>query len=93
MATRKVTFTLDEDTLGRIDRTAARLRTSKSQVVREAIAEYAARAGRLLDAERDRLLAVYDRVTSAIPERPAAEVDREVAAVRQARRRGTRDPL
>jgi Ribbon-helix-helix protein, copG family len=85
MAT-KMTFTLDAETAARIDRTAARLGTSKSGVVREAVREYAARVGRLSDEERQRLLAAFDDVVPRIPARPAAVVDREIAAVRAARR-------
>jgi hypothetical protein len=47
-------FTLDEQTVARIGKTAARLGISKSQLVREAVREYAARVGRqviLLDTE------------------------------------------
>jgi hypothetical protein len=92
MAT-KMTFTLDAETAARIDRTAARLGTSKSGVVREAVREYAARVGRLSDEERQRLLAAFDDVVPRIPARPAAAVDREIAAVRSARRgAGRRSP-
>jgi hypothetical protein len=89
MAT-KMTFTLDAETAARIDRTAARLGVSKSGVVREAVREYAARVGRLSDEERRRLLATFDQVVPRIPARPAATVDREIAAVRAARRGGGR---
>jgi hypothetical protein len=89
MAT-KMTFTLDAETAARIDRTAARLGVSKSGVVREAVREYAARVGRLSDEERRRLLATFDQVVPRIPARPAAAVDREIAAVRAARRGGGR---
>ena len=45
MAPLKMTFSLDERTAAQLTRTAERLQTSKSAVVREAVAEYAARAG------------------------------------------------
>jgi hypothetical protein len=90
MGTTKMTFTLDDDTAARIDRTAARLGTSKSGVVREAVREYSARVGRLSDEERRRILDVFDDVTPRIPARPAADADREIAAVRRARRAGGR---
>ena len=51
---------LDEGTVRRIERTADRLGIPKSAVVREAVAEYAVRAGRLTDEERDRLLTAFD---------------------------------
>ena len=86
----KVTFTLDEQTVARLGRTAKQLSMPKSQVVREAIGEYSARIGRLGEEERLRLLRTFDEVVPAIPERPAAEVDREIEQVREARRTGGR---
>ncbi len=85
-----MTFALDEETAARIERVAARLRTSKSGVVREAVREYAARVGRLSDEERRRMLAVFDDVVDRIPRAPAAHADRELEAVRKARRAGGR---
>jgi len=82
----KVTFTLDNDTVARIDRTAARLGVSKSGLVREAVREYAARIGKLSQTERRRMLEVFDAVLARIPKRPADHVDRELAALRRARR-------
>jgi hypothetical protein len=86
----KRTFTLDDETAARIDRTAARLGLSRSRVVREAVREYAARVGQLSDDERRRLLGVFDDLLARIPARPAAETDREIAALRRARRAGGR---
>jgi Ribbon-helix-helix protein, copG family len=86
----KMTFTLDDRTAERIDRTAERLGIPKSGVVREAVREYAARAGSLSEGERLRLLDVFDTVVGRIPRRPAAAVDREIAAVRRARSQGGR---
>jgi len=82
----KVTFTLDERTVARLRRAAEQLSMPKSQVVREAIGEYSARIGRLGEEERLRLLLTFDEVVPAIPERPAAEVEREIREVREARR-------
>ncbi len=90
MATPKATFSLDRETLETLARTAARLRRSKSEIVREAIADYALRVGRLSEAERVRQLSTFDEVTEAIPPRPASEVDRELAELREARRAGGR---
>lgn len=90
MASGKMTFTLDDETVQRIARTAVRLGLSKSGVVREAVRDYAARVGRLSEAERLRMLAVFDEVLARIPGRPASEVDREIEAARQARRGGGR---
>lgn len=85
-----MTFTLDAPTAERIDRTAERLGMSKSKVVREAISEYAARAGRLSESERVRLLAVFDELVPRIPPRARKEVDAEIAEIRRARRTGGR---
>ena len=85
-----MTFTLDEATADRIDRTAERLRVPKSGVVRQAIREYAARVGMLSESERLRLLEVFDRVLAGIPSRPLEEVEQEIAALRGARREGGR---
>lgn len=86
----KMTFTLDQDTADCIDRTAERLGIPKSGVVREAVAEYAARAGRLSERERLRMLKVFDDVVARIPKGPARAADREMAAIRRARRKGGR---
>jgi predicted transcriptional regulator len=83
----KVTFTLDDATVDQLRRTAARIRKPQSRVVREAIAEYAARAEKLHDDERQRMLAVLDRAMRRPPSRPAAEVEAELREIRAARRR------
>jgi len=86
----KMTFTLDRETADRIDKTARRLGLPKSGVVREAVAEYAARAGRLGEAERLRMLRVLDGVIRRPATRPQADVEREITEVRTARRTGGR---
>lgn len=90
MASVKMTFSLDRTTAARIDQTAQRLGKAKSEVVREAVADYAARVGRLSEGERRELLRSFDRLVPAIPKRPAAEVDTELAELRRARRAGGR---
>lgn len=85
-----MTFSLDSETIARLETTAERLRQPKSQVVREAIADYAARADRLSEQERLRLLRVLDESLGRIPARPASEVDRELQGLREARRSGGR---
>jgi predicted transcriptional regulator len=94
MAQIKVTFTLDEQTIRRLENSARRARKPKSAVVREAIADYHARIGRLSEAERLRLLTAIDQIASRpVPQRAASDVDDEIAAVRQARRgSGRRHP-
>ena len=57
----KVTYSLDDATVRRIRRAAERLGKPRSQVVREAVAEYDARTDRLSEAERLRMLDVLDR--------------------------------
>ncbi len=83
----KVTFTLDDQTVDRLRRTAARLARPQSYVVREAIKEYEARSTKLSDEERARMLAILDRIVQEPPTRTAAEVDRELDEIRAARRR------
>jgi len=86
----KVTFTLDDATVAEIRRTAKRLGVPQSQMVREAVAEYAARADRVSERERLRTLAVLDRLRAAPASRPAGAVDAELRAIRRARRAGGR---
>jgi len=86
----KMTFTLDDETVARLRRSADRLRKPQSAVVREAIEEYAARIGRLSDKERRRLLHAFDTRVPAIPARPATQVTAEIRAVRAVRRQGGR---
>ena len=86
----RMTFSLDEATVGRIRRTADRLGKAQSHVVREAVADYAARTDRLSERERLRILEVLERVRRANPARSTEEVDAEMQSVRAARRRGGR---
>ena len=86
----RVTFSLDDATVAQIRRTAARLRKPQSHVVREAVADYAARADRLSDAERRHALGVLERLREAKATRPAADVERELRAIGAARRTGGR---
>ena len=86
MATVKVTFTLDGDTIARLGATAERLAIPKSAVVREAIRDFSDRAGRLSERERRRLLEAFDRLVPGIPKHPLRDVERELAELRRARR-------
>ena len=90
MATTKVTFTLDEDTIARLGAAAERLAKPKSEVVRQAIRDFSERAGRLSERERRHLLEAFDRLVPAIPARPLRDVERELAELRRARRAGGR---
>lgn len=86
----KFTFVFDEPTAAALKATAARLGKSQSLVVREAVAEYAARAGRLTDAERRRMLAAIDAMVRRAPTRAGRDVQSEISDVRRARRAGGR---
>jgi predicted transcriptional regulator len=90
MATSKVTFILDEETVHRIDDAAVRLAKPKSQVVREAVADYHSRIGRLSESERKRMLKIFDALVPAIPSRPRREAEAELREIRRARRSGGR---
>ncbi len=87
---KKVTFTLDEETIRRLQLASEGLGKPKSEVVREAIADYHDRLGRLSEAEKARMLRIVDELLPRIPLRTARQVDREIAAVRDARRSGGR---
>lgn len=90
MATVKMTFSLDEETAVYLRATAERLARPKSQVVREAIRDYAQRADRLSAAERRKMLSLFDELVPLIPARPEEEVEAELAAIRSARHGGGR---
>jgi len=90
MASVKATFTLDPETVARLDQTAERLQRSKSEIVREAVRDYSDRCDRLGEAERRRMLSAFDELVPRIPKRPASAVDAELAEIRDARRGGGR---
>ena len=66
MASTKMTFSLDEPTAARLNQASASLHKPKSEIVREAIRDYAERMGRLSEVERIRLLGVFDEVVAGI---------------------------
>jgi predicted transcriptional regulator len=86
----KVTFTLDDETVARLRQAAERLNRPQSQVVRDAVRDFADRVGRLSEHEQRRMLAALDAIGGRKPTRAAAAVDRELAAIRAARRSGGR---
>jgi len=86
----KVTFTLDEKTVAKLDDASRQLEKPKSEVVREAVNEYHARMGRLSEGERQRILRVLDELAPLVPNRTRADVDRELLAIRLSRRTGGR---
>ena len=87
---KKVTFTLDDITIHRLSMASERFRKPKSEVVRDAIADYHDRAGKLSEVERQRMLRVVRELVPTIPKRPLKEVEDEIEAVRSARRAGGR---
>ena len=93
MATRKETYTQDAETVSLIADAAERLARPKSQIVREAVADYHSRIDRLSETERRRMLKVFDTMLPLIPSRPQAEVDAELREIRRARRSGGRRSL
>jgi hypothetical protein len=90
MATTKVTFTLDDVAVSRLQEAAARLALPKSEIIREAILEFYERMGRLSERERLGMLRAFDQFVPKIPARPARDVDRELAELHKARRTGGR---
>jgi len=90
MAAVKVTFTLDQPTLARLHDASSRLARTRSEVVREAILDYYERIGRLSERERLEMLRRFDEMVPKIPSRSPAQVGRELAELRRARRLGGR---
>jgi predicted transcriptional regulator len=86
----KLTFSVDEATARALRQTAERLNKPQSLVVREAVAEYAAHAGRLTEAERRRMLKTIDDISKRPASRPQAAADREVREIRRTRRQAGR---
>lgn len=83
---KKVTYTLDDETVADLERIAERLSKPKSQVVREAIELYRQEMGRLTGEERDEMLQTFDRMVAKIPKRGRGEVEKELEEIRRARK-------
>jgi predicted transcriptional regulator len=86
----KATFTFDDETISTLRKTAQRLAKPQSVIVRDAIREYGARAGRLSEEERRQMLRSIDAFLSQPPDRSRAAVESELRQVRATRRRGGR---
>jgi predicted transcriptional regulator len=86
MASKKVTFTLDQETVRRIESAAEILKKAKSQIVREAVSQFHERIGKVTEAERLRRLRVLDEIAARPPTRSQEEVDSELRENRRARR-------
>ena len=90
MAATKVTFTLDSNTIRLLQDAATRLDLPKSEIVREAVADFHERIGRLSERERRQLLGAFDDLVPRIPRRPLAQVRNELGEIRRSRRAGGR---
>ena len=86
----KVTHSLDDATVQRIRRIAEQLGNPQSQVVREAVADFAARADRLSEIERLRMLKVIEGIREAPPTRSREETKAELREIHASRRMGWR---
>ena len=84
----KLTFSLDDETVQLLRRVAERSGKPQSLIVREAVAQYAAREEMLSDADRERLFTVLQQIKTRPGSRTAVEVDRELQELRRARRTG-----
>ncbi len=90
MAAIKVTFTLDPGTIAKLQDAAEQKGLPKSEVVREAVADYHERLGRLSEKERVAWLKAFDETVPLIPVRADGANEREIAEIRKARRHGGR---
>ena len=88
----KLTFSLDDETVETLRRTAERTRKPQSLVVREAIAQYAAQEDITSLSERERLLQVVRQLRTTRSPSTAADVDRALREIRQSRRTGWSRP-
>lgn len=86
----KMTFNFSEETAAHLRETASRLKKTNTDVVREAIEEAYKKSDRMSDEERERKLAFLKEYAKKLPTRSAAEVDRELAELRESRRTGWR---
>lgn len=82
----KVTFTLDEPTVLKLRRTAERHNKPQSWVVREAVADYAAKSDMLTPEEKARMLEALECFKRTPITGTSADVDREIAEIRASRR-------
>lgn len=82
----KMTFTLDDDTVAKLKRAAVRHKKPQSWVVREAVADYAAKSDMLSPEEKTRMLAALERFSQTPITGTQADVDREIGEIRRSRR-------
>ena len=86
----KATFTLDDATIRQLDEAATRLARPKSEIVRESIAGFYERLGKLTERERVAMLHAFDTLMPQAARRSPAEVAAEISDIRAARRSGGR---
>ena len=84
----KMTFSLDDETVRTLRLLADRKQKPQSVIVREAIAEYAAKDEKLSDAERSRKLQLIRQLRSQPQTRDVSAVDEELAELRRSRKVG-----
>ena len=89
MAT-KVTFTVDDATVARLNEASARLGLPKSRVVRQAILDFYDRIGKLSESERRSALRALDEFFARPAPADSRAVDRELRQLREVRRSGGR---
>lgn len=77
-----MTFTVDDETARTLRTTAGRLRKSQSLVIREAVAEYAARAGRAAGPDAHETLADMTAAITRPTRRSETELDGEIETIR-----------
>jgi len=84
---KKVTYTLDDETVAKVRRAADATGKPQSTVVREAVAAYQPAGDRLSDAERQRILRLLDFYMPRVRgKRSAHATAKEIREVRAARR-------
>ena len=81
-----MTFTLDDDTVAKLRRAAARFDKPQSWVVREAVADYAAKSDMLTPEEKARMLEALERFKRTPVTGTSADVEREIGEIRASRR-------
>jgi hypothetical protein len=84
---KKVTYTLDDETVAKVKRAADASGRPQSSIVREAVAAYQPAGDRLPDAERQRILRLLDFYMPRVRgKRSAQAAAREIREIRAARR-------
>ena len=89
---KKVTYTLDDETVERIQRAAARDQRPRSAIVREAVARYTATSERLSLEDIQEQLRILDAIAETPSTRSARAVDTELRGLKASRRSGWQRP-